>query len=258
MREELNAEAWKVTVTGESTSIERKNRTALECSLDIPVFLTMNNYPVIKDDSDACYNRALVLPMTRQWSEEEAVPIARLVVATRAVRRPELGAAGLGTAEGARPVRPAALHDRRACRSFKGQNNPLEEFLALCIEPAPDVYVMRDDFLRIANSWLKREIQPLRPWSGKAVGLAIANNNRLKIIGDEIKPGPRLAQHPLHRGGPGLCRNRVQPHQASPRGPQSRLHAVPLRAAPPDAKDTVLSGRTCRSAITWGSMWDVG
>ena len=48
---------------------------------------------------------------------------------------------------------------------------------------------MRDDFLRIANNWLKREVQPLRPWSGKAVGLAIANNNRLKIIGDEIKAG---------------------------------------------------------------------
>ena len=32
LREELNAGAWKVTVTGESTSIERKNRTALECA----------------------------------------------------------------------------------------------------------------------------------------------------------------------------------------------------------------------------------
>ena len=156
--------------------------------LDIPVFLTMNNYPVIRDDSDACYNRTLVLPMSRQWSEEEAVPIARLVVAT------ELSGVLNWALQGWERLKARGRFDPPPCmiaagREFKNQNNPLEEFLALCIEPAPDVYVMRDDFLRIANCWLKREVQPLRPWSGKAVGLAIANNNRLKIIGDKIYRG---------------------------------------------------------------------
>ena len=126
--------------------------------------------------------------MSRQWSEDEAVPIARLVVAS------ELSGVLNWALQGWERLQARGRFDPPPCmiaagRDFKNQNNPLEEFLALCIEPAPDVYVMRDDFLRIANNWLKREVQPLRPWSGKAVGLAIANNNRMKIIGDEIKAG---------------------------------------------------------------------
>ena len=126
--------------------------------------------------------------MSRQWSEEEAVPIARVVVAS------ELSGVLTWALQGWIRLNLRGRYDPPPCmiaalQGFKGQNNPLDEFLALCVEAAPDVYVMRDDFLRIANCWLKREIQPLRPWSGKAVGLAIANNNRLKIAGDKIGAG---------------------------------------------------------------------
>ena len=109
----------------------------------------MNNYPVIRDDSDACYNRTLVLPMSRQWSEEEAVPIARVVVAS------ELSGVLNWALHGWERLRSRGMFAPPPCmiaagREFKNQNNPLEEFLALCVEAAPDVYVMRDDFLRIA------------------------------------------------------------------------------------------------------------
>jgi P4 family phage/plasmid primase-like protien len=187
-REEMDAEAWKVVVTGESVSVERKNKTSLEVAFDLPVLLTMNNFPIVKDDSDAVYNRALVLPMDRQWAEEEAQPIARTVVAS------ELSGVLNWALEGWDRLKARGRYTPPPCmiaagKEFKGQNNPMEEFLSLCVEKAPDMFVMRDDFLRIFNHWLKREIQVRNPWSGKAVGLAIANNNLMKIPGDLIKKG---------------------------------------------------------------------
>jgi P4 family phage/plasmid primase-like protien len=187
-REEMDAEAWKVVVTGESVSVERKNKTSMEVEFDIPVLLTMNNFPVIKDDSDAVYNRALVLPMDHQWSEEEAVPIAATVVASELSGVLDWALEGWSRLEGrGRFVPPPCMV--AAGKEFKGQNNPMEEFLGLCVERAPNMFVMRDDFLRIFNNWLKREIEVRNPWSGKAVGLAIANNNLMKIPGDLIKKG---------------------------------------------------------------------
>lgn len=188
LREEMDAEAYKVIVTGESVSVERKNKTNVEVAFDIPVLLTMNNYPIVKDDSDAVYNRSLVLPMTRQWSEEEAQPVARQVIAS------ELSGVLNWALEGWQRLKARGRFDPpevmiAAGRNFKGQNNPMEEFVELCLEQASTSYVMRNDLLRIFNNWLKLELQTRNGWSGKAVGLALSKNTAVKAIGDKINRG---------------------------------------------------------------------
>ena len=188
LREEMDAEGYKVIVTGESTSVQRKNKPNIEICFDLPVLLTMNNYPRVQDDSDAVYNRTLVLPMTRQWSEEEAQPIARKVVAE------ELSGVLNWALEGwhrlqkrGRFAPPESM--LAAGAEFQGQNNPIADFLTQCAEESPQTYVMRNDFARIFNSWLKLEIQPRSPWSGRAVALALSKCSRLKVVGDKVKSG---------------------------------------------------------------------
>jgi P4 family phage/plasmid primase-like protien len=188
LREEMDAEAYKVIVTGESVSVERKNKTNVEVAFDLPVLLTMNNYPIVRDDSDAVYNRSLVLPMTRQWSEEEAQPVARQVVAT------ELSGVLNWALEGWQRLKQRGRYDPpevmvAAGKEFKGQNNPMEEFVELCLEQSPMTYIMRNDLLRIFNNWLKLELQSRHGWSGKAVGLALSKNTAVKALGDKVHRG---------------------------------------------------------------------
>jgi P4 family phage/plasmid primase-like protien len=62
--DDLDPEWFKVIVTGEAISIPRKNRTNWEGRLDIPVMLTANNLPKVRDQSDAVFNRSLLMPLT--------------------------------------------------------------------------------------------------------------------------------------------------------------------------------------------------
>lgn len=202
LREEMDAEAYKVIVTGESVSVERKNKTNIEVAFDIPVLLTMNNYPIVKDDSDAVYNRSLVLPMTRQWSEEEAQPVARQVIAT------ELSGVLNWALEGWQRVKARGRYDPpevmvAAGKDFKGQNNPIEDFIELCVEKSPQTFVMKNDFIRIFNNWLKIEVGHRHGWSGKAITLAMNKNNLIrniasdKVHGGHVWIGIRLSQAAL-------------------------------------------------------------
>ena len=62
--DDLDPEWFKVIITGEAISIPRKNRTNWEGRLDIPVMLTTNNLPKVRDQSDAVFNRSLLMPLT--------------------------------------------------------------------------------------------------------------------------------------------------------------------------------------------------
>lgn len=72
--EYLDAERYKKIVTGEEISVRRKNRSDLMCRFGFPVMLTANNLPRIKDQSQAVYNRSLVLPMTNERPESKPEP----------------------------------------------------------------------------------------------------------------------------------------------------------------------------------------
>jgi P4 family phage/plasmid primase-like protien len=187
-REEMDAEAYKIIVTGESTSVQRKGKVNAEVAFDIPVLLTMNNYPIVKDDSEAVYNRSLVLPMTRQWSEEEAKPIARQVVADELSGVLNWALTGWNRLrERGRFYPPEVM--LTAGKDFRSQNNPMDEFLELFVETNPYYYVMRNDFLRIFNNWVELELQLRKGWSGKAVGTALVKNTRAKAHGDKVGAG---------------------------------------------------------------------
>jgi hypothetical protein len=62
-----------------------------------------------------------------------------------------------------------------AAKEFKGQNNHLEAFAELCLEPAPLMYVTRVDLHRIFNNWLMSEIAPRNKISSKWLTKAVEN-----------------------------------------------------------------------------------
>jgi P4 family phage/plasmid primase-like protien len=69
--EELDAEFFKTTVTGESVSIPQKHKQDWQGQLDLPVLLTANHQPRVKDQSSAVYNRSIFVLMNVVIPEHE-------------------------------------------------------------------------------------------------------------------------------------------------------------------------------------------
>ena len=169
--EVMDAEAFKVIVTGESISVERKNKTSLEMKFDIPVMLTMNAFPVVKDNSDAVYNRTLVFPMKNVQSEQTAKPIAQMVI------QEELPGVLNWAADGWKRLKKRgwyALPESmlEASAEYKSGNNPIQDFIREFIELDSDRMIFREDLRKAFNAWLKTEIQAKHEWSGKAISAA--------------------------------------------------------------------------------------
>lgn len=83
--EYLDAERYKKIVTGEEIGVRRKNRTDIMARFGFPVMLTANHLPKIKDQSEAVYNRSLVLPMTCVRPEHLPEPIGYHSIAAKVV-----------------------------------------------------------------------------------------------------------------------------------------------------------------------------
>lgn len=187
-REVMDAEAYKVIVTGESVSIERKNKTSLETRLDLPVLLTMNAFPIVKDDSEAVYNRSLVIPMARVQSEKTSRPIAAEVIAE------ELSGVLAWAAEGWKRLRKRGWYDLppsmiSAAREYRGGNNAFIEFADLCLVENAERMVIRNDLRAAFNTWYTTEIEGKREWSGNAI--AVALKNKIPNVTPERDPGER-------------------------------------------------------------------
>ena len=60
-----------MVVTGEARSVPRKGLPNVETRFGIPVLWTANHLPRVKDDSQAVYNRAILVPLTKVFSAEE-------------------------------------------------------------------------------------------------------------------------------------------------------------------------------------------
>jgi P4 family phage/plasmid primase-like protien len=170
--EVMDAEVYKVVVTGENISVERKGTSSVECRFDMPVLLTMNSLPRIKDSSDAVYNRTLVLPMTVVCAEQDAKPIAEMVIAG------ELPGVLNWAVAGWHRLRERGRFDPPDCmivaaRDFKAENNHFLEFAELCLELDPHRMVYRDDIRDAFNAYLRIDVQARNGWSGKAIANAI-------------------------------------------------------------------------------------
>jgi P4 family phage/plasmid primase-like protien len=170
--EVMDAENYKKVVTGESMSVERKNKESLEVEFDLPVLLTMNNFPVVKDNSDAVYNRTLVLPMTNVRTEEDAIPVAKSVIAS------ELPGVLNFAVEGWRKLKERGRFEPPevmlvSLREFKNDNNPFQDFAKECLLKNPDRMVDRTMLRDIFNGWLKKEMQLPRGWGPVAISGAL-------------------------------------------------------------------------------------
>ena len=173
--ETLDAERYKVIVTGEPVSIPRKNRDNWEGRLDIPVCLTANHLPRVRDLSHAVYNRSLVLPMTVEHDETEAEESS---IAERVIEA-ELGGVLNWALDGYARLAARRYFDpprvlREAVGMFEHDNNPIGAWLARAVEPADAMMVDRRDLLASLNGWMISEYGPdAKPFGGRTVFPAI-------------------------------------------------------------------------------------
>jgi len=171
----LDAERYKVIVTGEPVGIPRKNKDNREGSLDIAVCLTANHLPRVKDRSHAVYNRSIVLPMTVEHDEtaaEEKSISGRVIEA-------ELGGVLNWALQGYARLAERRYFDppkvmRDAVGMFEHDNNPIGAWLATAVQPADGMMVDRRDLLASLNGWMISEFgQDAKPFGGRTVFPAI-------------------------------------------------------------------------------------
>jgi P4 family phage/plasmid primase-like protien len=171
----LDAERYKVIVTGEPVSIPRKNRDNWEGCLDIAVCLTANHLPRVKDQSHAVYNRSIVLPMTVEHDETAAEEKS---ISERVIEA-ELGGVLNWALEGyARLAERRYFNPPRVMREavgmFEHDNNPIGAWLATAVEPSGGMMVDRRDLLSSLNGWMISEFgQDAKPFGGRTVFPAI-------------------------------------------------------------------------------------
>lgn len=154
----LDAERFKVIVTGEPVSIPRKNMTNWEGWLDMPVLLTSNHLPRVRDQSDAVYNRSLILPMTvvRTEADSDVVPISERIIAS------DLGGILNWSIAGWKRLRyrgrfvpPAPM--LKAVESYKTDNNPVGAWLAEAVKADEWTMVDRRDVRASFLGWYTQE-----------------------------------------------------------------------------------------------------
>jgi P4 family phage/plasmid primase-like protien len=171
----LDAERYKVIVTGEPVSIPRKNKDNWEGSLDIAVCLTANHLPRVKDQSHAVYNRSIVLPMTVEHDETAAEERS---ISERVVEA-ELGGVLNWALEGFARLAERRYFDaprimRDAVGMFEHDNNPIGAWLATAVESSDGMMVDRRDLLASLNGWMISEFgQDAKPFGGRTVFPAI-------------------------------------------------------------------------------------
>ena len=171
----LDAERYKVIVTGEPVSIPRKNKDNWEGGLDIAVCLTANHLPRVKDQSHAVYNRSIVLPMTVEHDETAAEEKS---ISERVIES-ELGGVLNWALEGYARLAERRYFDppkvmREAVGMFEHDNNPIGAWLATAVQPADDAMVDRRDLLASLNGWMISEFgQDTKPFGGRTVFPAI-------------------------------------------------------------------------------------
>jgi P4 family phage/plasmid primase-like protien len=187
--EELDVTVYKHAVTGEQMNTDIKHKEKVEVAFELPVLLTMNDFPRVKDSSDAVYNRTLVLAMRIVRAIEDASKgkeIGDVIVAE------ELAGILNWAAEGWRRLNERGWFDPpkamiAAATEFKMENNPWKDFSELCLEENPDRMIARNDLIGTFNGWVKQEMGG-REWSGKAIAKHL-KAAMPKVINDKVHEG---------------------------------------------------------------------
>jgi P4 family phage/plasmid primase-like protien len=165
----LDPQRFKTIVTGEPIDIERKHRPAVPgVELALPVLLTTNALPRARDKSDAIFNRAIVLEMTNEVSEDEAFrartdagaprgsTLGQHLFSTEASGILNWALAGLaGLLERGSYDIPESV--RNAIQRFKDDNNPVGEWARTAIVKAPHGRVSRADIMCAYHGWQREQ-----------------------------------------------------------------------------------------------------
>ena len=154
----LDAEWFKVIVDGAPISVPRKNQQDWTGCLDIPVLLTANHMPRVKDQSGAVYNRALIMRMTVQRAEED--PNNRKIA--EEIIEGELGGVfnwaitGWKRLSARRHFAPPPVM-LKAMKTYVSSNSPVATWIEAAIEPDSSYMVDRRDLIASFNGWFALE-----------------------------------------------------------------------------------------------------
>lgn len=204
----LNADIYKVVVTGEQTSTKIKGGKNWEGRFGIPVMLTANNLPRVKDQSDAVYNRSLILPMTNVRPENAPEPAGFESIAAK-IGKTELTGLLWWAIEGWQRLAARGMFDPppvmlEANKALKDSNNPVQAWRQECLELVPDGKVLRADLLASMNGWSAQEYgADAKPWSGRGFfpkltamvpGYSKESHETADVDGNRMMIGVHLSQ----------------------------------------------------------------
>lgn len=160
--ETLDAETYKVLVTGEAFSVRRKNRSMVDgFRFGRPVCLTMNNLPKIKDGSDAVYNRSLILPMTNVRDEDAPEPAGYDSIAEKIIAE-ELTGVLWWAIEGWQRLSARGVYAPPSCmteavRALQEANDDIGTWAAQCACYDPNYQVAPADLFASFAGWFYQE-----------------------------------------------------------------------------------------------------
>lgn len=157
--DEVDDALFKVIVTGEAFSMDVKNQAHQTVRLNIPVLLTSNSLPRVRDQSDAVFNRSLLIHMRVVRSEEET---AGIVPIDEIVARNELAGVFSWSLEGWARVAgrgrfnpPSAM--REASDNFKAANNVVNSWAKESVKIDIEYMIDRRDAYGSFKGWFKSE-----------------------------------------------------------------------------------------------------
>lgn len=168
----LNADIYKVVVTGERTSTKTKGGKNWEGRFGIPVLHSANNLFRVKDQSDAVYNRLLIVHMTNVRPESAPEPVGFESIADQ-IGRTELTGLLWWAIEGWQRLARRGVFDPPASmleagKALKDDNNPVDAWRRECLDLVPDSKVLRADLLASMNGWSAQEYgAESKPWAGR-------------------------------------------------------------------------------------------
>jgi P4 family phage/plasmid primase-like protien len=199
-KEYLDAETYKVVVTGERTSAQMKGGKNWEGRFGFPVMLTANNLCRVNDKSDATYNRSLILPMTVVRPENAPEPPGYNSLAHKIIAE-ELTGVLWWAIEGRQRLFARGRFDPPAVmveagRNFQDSNDPVGSWIRQCVEPCRQTKLARKDLSASFNGWWAMESDDGKPFSSNSVTRAIQERFPglvdLKLNGERLFGGVRL------------------------------------------------------------------
>ena len=203
--DEIDDATFKVVVTGEEFSTDVKNKEYASARLDIPVAFSGNALPKVRDQSEAVYNRCILIPMHVVRSEEETAGKPMIEDVVREHEQAGVFAWGL---EGWDRLKKRGKFDppqsmREAADSFRDQNNPAMAWARDCLDACTMTMVDRRDLAASFHGWYVAEYGtgarvPSQRFLISALRAGMGGQDRQKNGGQRLMAGVRMTDEGLN------------------------------------------------------------